>query len=88
VYWSDKLHEHKSKLNIEVNKLKRLTTKRRQLQDQLGMAPTAEEYVDYGRHAEDGVRFLLLDHELDSAINVQHFMEENLSGSSLFIRDR
>ncbi|CAA9958028.1 hypothetical protein PTMSG1_01602 [Pyrenophora teres f. maculata] len=88
VYWDEKFNNHWHKFVVEITKLKSLTAKRRKLQDQLGMAPTADEYIDHGPRAERGKRFVLLEHELDSTTSVQHYVEESLSGSSLFIFER
>lgn len=59
------------------------TAERQKFQEELGTAPTAPEYIDYG--ITTGIRFELLDHEFDPTVSIQHYMEENMAGSSLFM---
>ncbi|KNG47180.1 hypothetical protein TW65_06103 [Stemphylium lycopersici] len=70
-----------------VNKLRRLTAVHKTLQTKLGLAPTAEEYIDFGDDAELGKRFLLVNHEVDSSTSVRHYMDERMAGSSLFANE-
>ncbi|EDU40669.1 predicted protein [Pyrenophora tritici-repentis Pt-1C-BFP] len=59
------------------------TAERQKFQEELGTAPTAPEYIDYG--ITTGIRFELLDHEFDPTVSIQHYMEENMARSSLFM---
>ncbi|KAI4624890.1 uncharacterized protein J4E87_005371 [Alternaria ethzedia] len=56
-------------LEKQIKKLVVITAARKKLQEQLGMPPTEDGYVDCGKHAGIGVR---------------HYMDENMGGSSLF----
>ena len=83
------------KLVGQVDKLKKITTIRKKLQEQLGIAPTENGYFACGKVADtyrgDGaqkyVNFVLLDHELDSTTSVRHYITENMGGSSLLTNE-
>jgi hypothetical protein len=70
-----------------MDNLKAITAARKKLQQQLGIPPTEDGYVDCGIRAELGKQFVLLDHELDSTTSVRHYMDENMGGSSLFANE-
>ena len=64
-----------------------MTVARKVLGALLGLAPTADEHINYGDDAELGKRFLLVDHEVDSSTSVRHYMDECMAGSSLFANE-
>ncbi|CAN9274229.1 unnamed protein product [Alternaria alternata] len=93
--WLAFASDNYEKLVGKVDKLKKITTVRKKLQEQLGIAPTEDGYFAYGKvadtHRGDGaqkyVNFVLLDHELDSTTSVRHYIAENMGGSSLLTNE-
>ncbi|KAL1793601.1 hypothetical protein ACET3X_008583 [Alternaria dauci] len=88
--WLLKAAKKMYNLATQIDKLKGVTAVRKELQEQLGITPTEDEYIGYGHgedELEDTILFVLLDHELDSTTSVRHYIAESMGGSSLFANE-
>ncbi|EMD91919.1 hypothetical protein COCC4DRAFT_145425 [Bipolaris maydis ATCC 48331] len=71
-------------LDVEIEKLKRMTIIREALHILLSQTPSADAYLDLGEYSKPGERLVLLDHEIGSTVSILHYMDGHMARPSLF----